>query len=266
MEPDAHAALRDSCAGGRCTGARWAACPSRARDRSAASRRPARRPRLVSLGHGASRHQQHQDVRIRNTREHSAHPAPSEVVERSQTGSIIRGESKNPMRTAPRASFYSCPLPSPPGGMPMTFETLTFKSVDVRPVLVPLQAAGRLQGRPVRSVADDPDRPPHRGRHRRPQLSRAVSEAVARATSSPRSTISPRRAQGKPIAPLDDFQHGRRVAEPRRPTKASSMIAVSGPRHGGVGCAGQGRRHAARGLPRRFARRRCPPTTATACG
>ncbi len=131
------------------------------------------------------------------------------------------------------------------------FEQLTLRSVDVRPVLVPLRRPVVSKVGPVRPVADDPDRSRDRGRHRRPELSRAVPEGSPRAirAGDPRSRGTARRPA---VRPLDHYRRAA-VAEPGRPGGDVDDRGV-GARHGGVGCARQGRRHAARGVSRRFAR------------
>ena len=134
----------------------------------------------------------------------------------------------------------------------MMFERLTFRSVSVRPVLRADAPPGRLQGRPVRPVADDPDRYRDRGGHRRAQLSGAVSQGVRAQHRAVIHDLAAARV-GQPIRPLDDFQKG---------LKSLNLVGNEGivddrrvgSRHGGVGCARQGRQHAARGVSRRIAR------------
>ena len=112
-----------------------------------------------------------------------------------------------------------------------------------------VEAAGRLEGRPVPGLADDPDRPLHQRGRRRSQLPRALSQAVG-ALHHPGDRGSRRggeRPAGRAVRRLSPRD---RLAASRRPRRRVADRGV-GPRHGGVGCGSQGRRRAARRFPRR---------------
>ncbi|SPA49581.1 protein of unknown function [Cupriavidus taiwanensis] len=65
----------------------------------------------------------------------------------------------------PRGLYWSS------GGVAMDFEPLTYQSVEVRAVLVPLKSTNHFEGRRIRPVAADPGRSSHSGRRCRSQLS-----------------------------------------------------------------------------------------------
>jgi hypothetical protein len=113
--------------------------------------------------------------------------------------------------------------------------------------------SGGFESRPVRSVADHPDRCRDRRRNRRPQLSGAVPEGI-RARDCVHHPRSRRLANRAADPTAGGFPKRFEVTEPRRQRRHCDDRGV-GAGHGSVGCACQGRQNAARGVSRRNARR-----------
>ena len=134
----------------------------------------------------------------------------------------------------------------------MTTASLTFESIRARPVLLKLQ-------RPiVARIATITEWPlilidlDDRGRHRRPQLSRAIhgeGDALSRAGAARlrRNAEGPARRAGRALRGCAQVAAFRRLPGPVDDRRV-------GARHGRVGCAGEGRRHAAVRAARRLGR------------
>jgi mandelate racemase len=108
----------------------------------------------------------------------------------------------------------------------MTFETLTLKSVDVRPVLVPLKRpvvsrVGRFEEWPIVLI----DVYTAEGIVGRSYLEPYLKHAVRSIVPAIRDLAAAR--AGKPIRPLDDFQSGRRSLN-LVGYQGITMIAVAG--------------------------------------
>jgi mandelate racemase len=108
----------------------------------------------------------------------------------------------------------------------MTFETLTLKSVDVRPVLVPLKRpvvsrVGRFEEWPIVLIDVDTAEGIVGRSYLEPYLTHAVRSIVPAIRD-----LAAARA-GKPIRPLDDFQSGRRSLN-LVGYQGITMIAVAG--------------------------------------
>ena len=144
------------------------------------------------------------------------------------------------------------------------FEKLTFKSVEVRAVCVPLRRpvvskVGLFKDWPLILIDLQTEEGVVGRSYLEPYLKNAARSIV------PAIHDLAAAQAGKPLAPLDDFQSNRRSPQSHRLRGRRDDRRV-GTGHGGVGRIGKSRGHAAGGFARRHRSARCRPTTATACG